>query len=388
MDLNRKLAPLLIVILVGMLNVTFNVQRARASGTIYIRADGSVEGTDKIVSSDNITYTLTGNINDSIVVERDNIVVDGAGYTLEGNRTGIKLTSRSNVTIKNTEIRAFWDGIEVDYSLDITITENNITSCQASGIYLYESSWNNISGNDITNDFYGIYLWYSSNNSIYRNNITNNDYGIWIQTGSQDNSIYHNNFMDNSKQAFGGDYQINTWDDGYPSGGNYWSDYNGTDLYSGSYQNETGSDGIRDTKYVIDGNNADNYPLMGTFADFNATSEQHVQTICNSTISDFKFNGTAICFNVTGEKGTIGFCRICIPTALINGTYRVFVNGTEVTCNLLPCSNSTYSYLYFNYTHSTQEVVIILEFPSFLILPLFMIATLLAVIVYKRKKRN
>jgi len=65
--------------------------------------------------------------------------------------------------------------------------------------------------------------------------------------------------------------------------------------------------------------------------------------------------------------------------------YKVFVNGTEVSYDLLPCSNSTHSYLYFTYNHSTQEVIVIPEFPSFLILPLFMIATLLAVIAYRRK---
>jgi len=82
-----------------------------------------------------------------------------------------------------------------------------------------------------------------------------------------------------------------------------------------------------------------------------------------------------------------GFCRICIPTALMNATYKVYVNGTEVSCNLLPCSNETYSYLYFNYTHSTQEVIIIPEFPSLPIPLLFIMATLIAVIAYNRKPR-
>jgi hypothetical protein len=45
----------------------------------------------------------------------------------------------------------------------------------------------------------------------------------------------------------------NTWDDGYPSGGNYWSDYNGYD---------SDHDGIGDTPYFIDENNTDHYPLM------------------------------------------------------------------------------------------------------------------------------
>jgi hypothetical protein len=128
---------------------------------------------------------------------------------------------------------------------------------------------------------------------------------------------------------------------------------------------------------------------MGMFSEFDwvslAAPEQRIQTICNSTISDLVYNGTAIGFNVTGENGTAGFCRICIPIILLNVTYKIFVNGTEVTYRLLPFSNETYKYLYFNYTHSTQEVIIVPEFPSFLILPLFFIATLLAVMVYRGK---
>jgi hypothetical protein len=120
------------------------------------------------------------------------------------------------------------------------------------------------------------------------------------------------------------------------------------------------------------------------FSGFDAASEYHVQTLCNSTISDFQLNGTAIRVNVSGKNGNTGFCGICIPTALMNGTYRVFVNGTELSSSLLSCSNNTNSCLYFNYRHSTQEVIIILEFPSFLILPLFIVVTLLAVIVYKK----
>ena len=57
-------------------------------------------------------------------------------------------------------------------------------------------------------------------------------------------------------------YQKHARDDGHPSGCNYWKDYTGTDFYSGPYQNETGSDGIGDTPYVIDENNTDHYPLM------------------------------------------------------------------------------------------------------------------------------
>ena len=52
------------------------------------------------------------------------------------------------------------------------------------------------------------------------------------------------------------------WDDGYPSGGNYWSDHECVDEYSGPSQDIPGSDDICDTPYIIDENNRDHYPLM------------------------------------------------------------------------------------------------------------------------------
>jgi parallel beta-helix repeat protein len=217
MKLKAVSGIMLTLLLIGMLILTFNIQPVRASGTIYIRADGSVEGTTHISSVDNVTYTFTDNIYDEIVAERDNIVVDGVGYTVQGtgSGTGIYLSHRSNVTIKNIEIESF---------------------------------------------YYGIGLDLSSNNNIYENNITKNYYGIGVDSSSN-NLIHHNTFMNNTYPAFPIGSSYNVWDDGYPSGGNYWSHYVDVDHYSGPYQNETGSDGIWDHPYVIDENNQDTYPL-------------------------------------------------------------------------------------------------------------------------------
>ena len=79
---------------------------------------------------------------------------------------------------------------------------------------------------------------------------------------SLNNSIYHNNLINNAQQAVDDSENGNKWDNGYPFGGNYWSDYTGSDLYSGPDQNISGSDGIGDTNYSIDSNSIDNYPLM------------------------------------------------------------------------------------------------------------------------------
>ena len=269
---------------------------------------------------------------------------------------------------------------------EVTISGFTIQNSGSGGFDLYRDSaimiWsdgNSIFGNNIMNNEIGIYILDHGYNMVTGNDITDNYQGIKIwgfYEHPTNNTIYHNNLVNNTEQVRSDD-ATNAWDNGYPSGGNYWSDYEGAD---------SDGDGVGDSSYEIDADNQDNYPLMGVFCDFSATIEHHVQTICNSTISGFQFNGTAISFSVTGEDGTVGFCRTCIPTTLLNDAYRVFVNGTEVAHTLLPCSNSTHSYLYFTYTHSTQDVVIIPEFPSILIVPLLMALTL-GVAVLLRKRR-
>jgi hypothetical protein len=80
--------------------------------------------------------------------------------------------------------------------------------------------------------------------------------------GGEFNKIHHNNFVNNDgKQAYELGGPINTWDDGYPSGGNYWSDYTGED---------NDGDGIGDTPYEIpEGINEDRYPLMDPWGGLN-----------------------------------------------------------------------------------------------------------------------
>ena len=220
--MNRKAVSgiMLTLLLIGMLTLAFNIQPAKASGMIYIRADGSVDPPTAPIERDGDLYTLTDDIfsdTDGIVIERSNMTLDGAGYTLEGPETGeskgIKLSGRSNVTIKNIQIKKF-----------------------GSGIHLYSSS----------------------NNSISGNNIANNGSGIWLYSSSN-NRFYHNNFIDNTQQVYNHvSGYANVWDDGYPSGGNYWSDY--AERYPDA--TEIDDSGIWDTPYYIDDYNQDNYPLM------------------------------------------------------------------------------------------------------------------------------
>jgi parallel beta-helix repeat protein len=335
---------------------------------------------------ENETVTNNTFVNSSIFADStygntvENNTVNGAPIVyLEGasnlNITGagqVILINCSQIEIENSSMLNTWVGVELRESQNIQVMENNMTG-----------------------DTYGLLFSNSSDNVVSENNIVDGiRYGIELQSDSDNNRIYHNNLIGN---GINGPtlppYQVNidsssgnTLDNGYPSGGNYWSDYDGTDIFSGAYQNVSGSDGIGDTAYISDaGNVTDNYPLMGMFSDFNVAQGVDVQAVSNSTISNFQFNGTALLFNITGENGTTGFCRVSFPTALLNETLTVFVNGTEVPYTLLPQSDSTESYLYFTYSHSTEQVTIVPEFATFVLLPFFMIATLLVIVCCKKK---
>jgi parallel beta-helix repeat protein len=301
--MNRAVfASLTILCLLSVSSITGLIQVVKADvGTIYIRADGSITPSSApITTVDNTTYTFTGNVNESIVVERDNIVIDGAGQTLQGSGNGIGLTERVNVTIKGAKIGGFdsgvylcnasfcgiygnnitnnnqgiwlysssnynsisgnnitnrWDGIGLNSSSGNSISGNNITANNELGIRLDSTSGNTLSGNNVTaNNNYGILLNYSSNNVLSGNNVTNSEYGIELSVSSN-NFILHNNFVDNTNQVYT-EFSANIWDDG--NRGNYWSDY--LTKYPNAAQVD--SSGVWNTPYVIDTNNTDHYPLM------------------------------------------------------------------------------------------------------------------------------
>ena len=83
----RKVVPLVFVtiLVTGVLILAYSIQPVEASGTIYIRADGSIDPSTALISTmDNVTYTFDDDIHNEIVVERGNIIIDGNDYTVQG----------------------------------------------------------------------------------------------------------------------------------------------------------------------------------------------------------------------------------------------------------------------------------------------------------------
>jgi parallel beta-helix repeat protein len=202
----------------------------------------------------------------------------------------VALIGCTNITVRDLELSNNGQGILLAYTTSSTIGQNSITN-NYNGILLFRSSNNIISSNNIRNNYRGIQFSNSSNsNSITANNISDNTNGLFLFESSQNaitgnnitdngtgigfrvslsNRIYTNYFVNNDEQVY--DYyltnssitqSLNFWSVSYQIGGNYWSDYKGVDVKSGPNQNQTGSDNIGDSPYILYGSNKDDFPLL------------------------------------------------------------------------------------------------------------------------------
>jgi parallel beta-helix repeat protein len=223
------------------------------------------------------------------------VLVNSANMTIRGlsitehtsskavyNSNGIRLVNTSDSVIADNRLTV-GKGISCYWSENISITKNVLTT----GIQLYSSNisvTNNtlttkgmrigsdtiVSRNNLSFCDKGISIE-GSRNQIFENNISNSGVGISLFS-SNNNLIFHNNFINNSGKVhiehYGGspwDMYIahtffpstnNTWDLGNPAGGNYWSDYNGSDV---------NGDGLGDVPYPVFENDTDHFPLMAPF---------------------------------------------------------------------------------------------------------------------------
>lgn len=164
----------------------------------------------------------------------------------------LEYRSNNNEVSNNTVTYNYLRGIDSYLDCRNNLFSNNYVANNKGGISIYGTRNHRVFNNIITNNDEGVWLEYDGNHLLIGNNITYNKVGIKIRQTSN-NTIYHNNFINNTEQVSFFELYSNTWDHGYPSGGNYWSNYTGKDA---------NRDGIGDTPYVITEENQDHYPLM------------------------------------------------------------------------------------------------------------------------------
>jgi hypothetical protein len=143
-------------------------------------------------------------------------------------------------------------GIELEATLDVPIELCNV-SYSAYGFVLIEATDSDVHLNTFYHDTY--------------------DFEV-VANGLHGAVVWWNNFIDGGGWKFiptGGTANRIAFDAGYPTGGNYWSNWTSPDLESGPGQNLPGSDGIVDHPLPISGAYEDQYPLAEPFNFANLT---------------------------------------------------------------------------------------------------------------------
>jgi len=370
--------------------------------------------------------TVPSDCGQVIIVNSSKITVKN--LELKNAMGGVILASTRDSLIENVTSTENYCAIDLDHSDNNMITKNRITDSEAAGIGLTVSTFNNITYNTVTNTT-GCGIWIedsgyetvignnilrtnqaggsyqefegagilvddssrcnitennlvkcafgivagagpATSNLIARNNIVSNGIGLVIAEGIE-NSVHHNNFVENDQQVSTLIGTTDAFDSGYPSGGNYWSDYSSIDSNSGEFQNMTGTDGIGDAPYIIDDKNQDRYPLTVPPIPIPIVWNETFYPIgisSNSTVSWFSFNESkrTISFNVTGPEYSTGFCNLTFANALIRDMWQddctVLINGAP-PLNIANSTDGENTYFHFTYPHIGHSVTIIREFP-------------------------
>ena len=230
---------------------------------------------------------------------------------------------------------------------DNTIYGNNIAGNLGSGVSI--KGWGQLdSSSNSVND----------NNIVHDNNILNNhQYGVTIYESSF-NHIYHNNLINNgadSGSVLNGysTRATNSWDNGYPSGGNYWGDWKTyvgpADDFTGPNQDQGGphtSDGIADHYYPLmpadETTDKDNYLLTNPIGGIDAQGTGSVPTDVNGDIlANYQFGNTGVGVDVhSSNSGSADVNVIKYEGSQPPGTGNILTGGTYFDIKVTPSSGT------------------------------------------------
>jgi parallel beta-helix repeat protein len=275
-----------------------------------------------LIGENRNTTSIEGG-NHAISIFADGVTVSGFRISNVGdfwNCCGFYVTSQGNNISHNNIINNLrMNGVFLDGASYNTIWDNLIENNNFHGIRLEFTSHNVIANNVIVNNRgYGIYLWESPENTLIGNTVKQNFFGgIVLGDNSGNNTIFHNNFIDNPENAH--DATGNNWDNGLS--GNYWSDYTGSD---------SDGDGIGDSPYSIPGNvSQDRYPLMAPYESQTPDVEITITNRVGLTIS-VKNKGTEDALDVDWNSRLSGGLLLLPSERANQGTLMFLAAGQEL----------------------------------------------------------
>jgi parallel beta-helix repeat protein len=176
---------------------------------IYIKSDGSITPQTASISRVGDFYSLTRDIINCVIeVQRDNTVLNGAGYTVQktipamGRQDAMVLKSRSNVTVKNFYVRGFGYGVFVSNSSGCKVSGNNFADNQFGVVLADQAADNFVSGNSFSSGG-GISIYYSVNNILRNNSMVGSGSNFWIDCEKVSSTLDFVNDVDSSNTVNG-----------------------------------------------------------------------------------------------------------------------------------------------------------------------------------------
>jgi parallel beta-helix repeat protein len=232
------------------------------NGVSGVTIDGAEAGEVIIAGCENVTVTganMDGADIGILVGYTEKCVITDSTFA-NIDMSAVLLDTCAYVDISNCSAFSNGTAIRAMDCFELEIGKNSFFDTETA-ISLISCIQGEITSNTVSNNYFGITLSNCSSILVTYNTVARSGArGI----GSYDThgcTIYHNDLLGSCTLARDVESD-NQWDDGYPSGGNYWSDYTGVDEYSGPNQDQPGPDGIGDTPYNIDADSTDYYPLM------------------------------------------------------------------------------------------------------------------------------
>ena len=261
-----------------------NVTDARLSNLTIARTDVAVEA----AYADGLEVTGSRFVENAIcgvyVVASERVRVSSSSFRLGGG--GIALESIRDAVLENNTILGAAIGVSVRSGDNVTVRGNEMDGSGYSGFDFIAVEHSEMTANRLANVAYAVRLSGCSNLTVSGNVVGfQGGYGLSL-VASRDNQLMsnyltygvdaslsgpatlNNTFYQNALYASHASVSLsaagpNTWDAGYPAGGNYWSWYAGADGCRGPAQDDcSGPDGIGDVPVDLGPGNADPYPLM------------------------------------------------------------------------------------------------------------------------------